>query len=217
MRTAQGEAVLLLGSVGVVALDFRGLEFGPAHVVGESLAGGGIGEPVGVAVHQGDIVLTVRLCVLFVNVADDVASFVNGLVAQSQVLRDAHPVVNLYIAGLGGPGAPGCAPVVVLNDRNPGKSGVQPGHDVAGDAPVFQDHVLGPGDAPVSPQFRGDGIAHLVPKFGVGVIRRFVRLPDFHYRVGVAVHRVHPAFAAFVDIRTWHDGVAVFVLEAASG
>ena len=147
----QAEEVMVPGAVGIVALRFRGLELGTPYLVGEGASGGGVGEPVRVAVHHGDVVLPVDLDVLFVHVADDVTGFVNGAETQGQVARHAHPVVNPYLAGLRRPGALGCPPIVVLNNRLPGFGGVEDGHGVANENPVLYDHVLRPGDLPGFP------------------------------------------------------------------
>ena len=213
----QCEAVLLLGPVGIVTLDFRSLEIGHPHVVGKGQAGSRISEPVRVAVHQGNIIQSVRLSILLVNVADDVASLVNGLVAQGEVLRDAHTVFNPYLAALACLGALGHSAVVVTDNWIPGEAVVQLGHHVAGDNPVFPDHVLGPGDVPLIPRFADDGIIHHIPEFGFGVGRLFAVMPNFHRSVGLTVHLIHHAFTTIAQLAARHNGVAVFVLEIPAG
>ena len=74
----QTEEVVVWGPVGVVALCFWSLKLGTPHPVGEWFAGGGVSEPVGVAIHHRDVVLPVDFNVLFVDIADDVTVGVNG-------------------------------------------------------------------------------------------------------------------------------------------
>ena len=214
----QTEQVLLLGPVLVVALfvHFRGLELGPAHFVVESPAGSRVGEPVGIAVHHGNVVLPVDLNVLFVNVADNVAGVVNGAEAYGQIPGHAHPVVDAEFPALGRAGAPGHLAVVILNYRLPMFIRVQGGHGVPDQNPAFKNLALGPGYVPGCAQFRGHSVAYQVREFLLGVLGRSAVMPNLHDGIWVAVHQANYALAALAKPSPRHDRSARFVLKASS-
>ena len=144
----QAESVAVLGSVGVVTLGFRRLELGAPHAVGEGPAGAGIREPVGVAIHHGDVVLPVDLNILLVHVADNVAGLMDSAEAQGKVAGHADTVVDAEFAPLFLSGVLGSPAVVVVNDGFPGLARIQDGHSVTHGNFVLPDQMLGPGDVP---------------------------------------------------------------------